>query len=103
MAVASTTRRKGDGRGREGGRKKGTPNKVNKETRALLANFVEENWETFKTDYKNITDPEKKCSIFLQIMSYVTPKLQAVEYQDKTPPKTFKDELDEISGEPTRQ
>jgi len=103
MAVASTTRRKGDGRGREGGRKKGTPNKVNKETRALLANFVEENWETFKTDYKKITDPEKKCSIFLQIMSYVTPKLQAVEYQDKTPPKTFKDELDEISGEPTRK
>lgn len=103
MAASSTTRRKGDGRGREGGRKKGTPNKVNKETRALIANFVEENWEQFKEDFRNIADPEKKCSIFMQMMSYYAPKLSSVEYKDKTPAKTFKDELDELSAEKTRE
>ena len=99
----ATTRRKGDGRGREGGRKKGTPNKVNKETRALIANFVEENWEQFKEDFRSIADPEKKCSIFMQMMSYYAPKLSSVEYKDKTPAKTFQDELDELSGETTKK
>lgn len=95
-------RRKGDGLGRFGGRKKGTPNKVTVERRALIASFVEQNWNDFVEEYKKITDHEKKCSIFMSMMAYYAPKLAAVEYKDKTPGKTFKDELDEISGEKTR-
>ena len=98
----SGTRTVGDGRGRLGGRKKGTPNKVTTERKALIASFIEENWEDFKASYKTIKDPDKKCSIFMQMMSYYAPKLASVDYKDKTPQKTYQDELDEISGEKTR-
>ena len=86
-----------------GGRTKGTPNKVTAERRALISSFVEENWDDFQKSYKQIVDPEKKCSIFMSMMSYYAPKLAAVEYKDKTPPKTFSDELDELSGLNTKK
>lgn len=96
-------REKNDGRGRMGGRKKGTPNKVTVERRALIASFIEEEWDEFVSNYHDIKDPEKKCSIFMSMMSYYAPKLAAVEYKDKTPAKSMADELDEISGEKTRK
>lgn len=86
-----------------GGRQKGTPNKVTIERRALIASFIEENWQTFKDSFELITDPDKKCSIFMQMMAYYAPKLASVDYKDKTPIKTFNDELDELSGEKTRK
>lgn len=95
-------RTKGDGLGKTGGRKKGTPNKVTVERKALIASFVEEEWEDFKENFRAITDPEKKCSIFMQMMAYYAPKLASVDYKDKTPQKTYKDELDELTGEKTR-
>lgn len=95
-------RTKGDGLGKLGGRKKGTPNKVTKEQRELVLEFVRNNWEDFQEAYRSIVEPEKKCSVFLGVMQYGLPKLAAVEYKDKTPAKTFKDELDELSGEVTR-
>ena len=85
-----------------GGRTKGTPNKVTLERRALIASFIEANWDDFLENYKAIVDPEKKCSLFMSMMAYYAPKLAAIEYKDKTPVKTLKDELDELSGEKTR-
>ena len=96
-------RPKNDGRGRIGGRSKGTPNKVTVERRARVASFIEDNWDDFLENYKAIKEPQKKCDIFMSMMGYYAPKLAAVEYKDKTPGKTFRDELDEISGEKTRQ
>lgn len=96
-------RMKGDGKGQNGGgRKKGTPNKVTKEKREMLAMFIEENFEDFKQSYKDIVDKEKKCRIFLELLPFVMPKLSSVEMKDSVLPKTFKDELDELSGEKTR-
>lgn len=96
-------RPKNDGRGRiAGGRKKGTPNKMSREMRELISAFIDGRWDEFMEAYSQITDPEKKCRIFLDLLPYATPKLASVEYKDKTPVKTFKDELDEISGEKTR-
>lgn len=96
-------RQKGDGRGRLGGRAKGTPNKVTIKRRALIASFVEENWDDFLLNYTKIDDPEKKCSIFMSMMPYYAPKLAAVEYKDKSQAQTLQEELDEISGEKTRK
>ena len=95
-------RQKNDGRGRLGGRAKGTPNKVTVERRALIASFVESRWEEFLENYDSIKDPQKKCDIFMSMMGYYAPKLAAVEYKDKTPAKTYQDELDELSEERTR-
>jgi len=84
-----------------GGRTKGTPNKVTVERRALIASFIESNWEDFVENYKTL-DPDKKCSTFMSMMAYYAPKLAAIEYKDKTQAKSLKDELDELSGEKSR-
>lgn len=96
------SRQKGDGQGRLGGRKKGTPNKVTAEKKARIAAFMENNWDKFDQAFKDLTDPKEICQTYLAMMPYYKPKLAAVEYKDKTPAKTFKDELDELSGEKTR-
>ena len=96
-------RQKGDGKGRLGGRKKGTPNVITKEKRELISAFIDDHWDEFIKSYTDVTDPEKKCRIFLDLLPYATPKLASMEFKDKTPPKTFNDELDEISGERTRK
>lgn len=96
-------RQKGDGLGRLGGRKKGTPNKVTVERKARIAAFIEGHWDEFENAYNNLDDPKDICGIFMAMMPYYAPKLAAVEYKDKTPVKTFHDELDEISGEKTRK
>jgi len=103
MAAGGNIRRKGDGKGRQGGRQKGTPNKVTKETKELLSNFVTSRWEDFVLSYDNIKDPEKKCQIMTQLIPYVVPKMASVEYKGDIPVKTLADELDEISGEKTRK
>lgn len=95
-------RQKGDGRGNQGGgRKPGTPNRVTRERRVLLNMFLDENWEQFKKDYA-AADQATRLKIYMEMLPYTTPKMASLEYQEKTPPKTFKDELDEDSGEKTR-
>lgn len=95
-------RPKNDGRGRLGGRKKGTPNKVQRGRREQIADFLDDNWDNFKQMYKN-ADDATKLKIYMEMIPYTTPKLAAVEYKETEAPKTFADELDELSGEPTRQ
>lgn len=94
---------KGDGKGRQGGRQKGTPNKVSGKVREFLADFIEGKYEDFLASYDKIEDPYKKCCIYTDVLPYVAPKQASVEYKDATAVKTLADELDEISGEKTRQ
>lgn len=94
---------KGDGKGRQGGRQKGTPNKATTELRKRLTMFVEGRWDDFMTAYDQIADPEKKCSIMLGLLNFIAPKMASVEYKGETPVKTLSDELDELSGEKTRK
>ena len=95
-------RLKGDGRGRIGGRAKGTPNKVSKERRELISEFLDKEWPNFLKMY-NESDRETKMKIYMEMIPYTTPKMASIEYKEKVKPKTFKDELDEESGEKTRQ
>lgn len=95
-------RPKGDGKGRMGGRAKGTPNKITKERRELISAFLDDEWDNFKQMYKNAS-PAQKLNIYMELIPYTTPKMQSVEYKEQTPPKTYQDELDELSGEKTRK
>ena len=96
-------RQKGDGKGNQGGgRRKGTPNRVTKERRELINEFLNENWDDFKKNYKN-ADPATKLKIYMEMIPYTTPKLASVEQTIRDEQKTFVDELDEISGERTRK
>lgn len=94
-------RPKGDGRGRIGGRAKGTPNKVSKERRELISEFLDKEWDNFLNMYRE-SDRETKMKIYMEMIPYTTPKMASIEYKEKVKPKTFKDELDEESGEKTR-
>ena len=96
-------RQKGDGKGNQGGgRKKGTPNRLTRERRELINEFLDDNWEDFKANYK-AADPATRLKIYMEMVPYTTPKMATVEYKEQAHPKTYKDELDELSGETTRQ
>lgn len=94
----------GNRRGGEktGGRKAGTPNKTSKELREMILELVKGRWEDFLVAFDAIDDPVDKCKVFEGLLPFIAPKMASVEYKDKTPVKTLKDELDEISGEKTR-
>lgn len=89
-------RAKGDGRGRLGGRAKGTPNKATAEIRENIRRFVEENYETFSEDWKEIQDKEKKCKIFIDLMKFVVPALSSIELNDKEEKDTASKRLREM-------
>lgn len=92
-----------NGGAKTGGRKKGTPNKMTKEVREMIQKFVENKWEDFMLAYDAIEKPSDKCYIMTSLLPFIAPKMASVEYKGDAPVMTFKDELDEISGEKTRK
>ena len=92
-------RQKGDGRGRLGGRAKGTPNKTTSSMRALLTKFCEEKYEDFVDTYERVLNPKERCEIYLKAQSFVTPKLNAVDLDVKNVDKSFKSELERMAEE----
>ena len=92
-------RQKGDGRGRLGGRAKGTPNKTTQSMRALLARFCEEHYEDFVNTYERVLNPKERCELYLKAQSFVTPKLNAVDLDMKNTDNSFKTELERMAEE----
>ena len=92
-------RQKGDGRGRLGGRAKGTPNKTTQSMRALLARFCEEHYEDFVDTYERVLNPKERCELYLKAQSFVTPKLNAVDLDMKNTDNSFKSELERMAEE----
>lgn len=92
-------RPKGDGKGRLGGRKKGTPNKENAPFRKLMENFCRENYEDFVATYKRILNPKERADMYLKAMSFVAPKPLAVDLTTSEKPSDFKSELDLMAEE----
>lgn len=92
-------RQAGDGRGRMGGRQKGTPNKVTRPMRELLASFCEDSFKDFVKAFREVKNPADKCRIYLDAQAYVTPKLSSVDLKPTDAGKSLADELDEIASE----
>ncbi|MBQ3945357.1 MAG: hypothetical protein II670_07100 [Alphaproteobacteria bacterium] len=72
-------RKKNDGRGRIGGRAKGTPNKISKDLRLWIYNLVNGNRTQIKKDLKSLS-PKDRLAILEKLMQYVVPKQQAVQF-----------------------
>ena len=70
-------RPKNDGKGRIGGRGKGTPNKVTSTARLWLSDLIDKNRRQIVKDLKEL-DPRSRLLILEKFMSYVLPKQQAV-------------------------
>lgn len=92
------TREKGDGKGRQGGRKKGTPNLITSEMRELMARFVRDTYDLIVDDFAKINDPAKRVQLWAQLSKFVVPQLSSVEVKGDAVTKSFKDELDELEG-----
>lgn len=92
-------RKKGDGRGRMGGREKGTPNKTTQSMRALLTQFCQDYYEDFVDTYERVLNPKERCELYLKAQSFVTPKLNAVDLDMKTTDNSFKSELERMAEE----
>lgn len=57
-----------------GGRAKGTPNKVTKDLRGIIAGFVERNAKRMQEDFDQITEPKDRLMLLEKLMQYVIPK-----------------------------
>ena len=78
-----------------GGRQKGTSNLVTRELRATLRDLAEGNADRVQSWLDRIAqdDPAEAVRLWLALLRFVTPTLQAAAIADITPPKRASDQL----------
>lgn len=72
------------------GRKKGSTNVVNRETKQAIQFFLEENQENF-TKWLNETTAIQKVNTYLALLPFILPKLRTVEVIEPEPEKEEND------------
>lgn len=94
-------RQKNDGRGRLGGRQKGTPNK----STSSLREIISEQWRhyqesgQFKEDLEAL-DPQTRAVVMERYAQYIAPKMKSVDMNETiTARLTIEDKLRRLSGE----
>lgn len=75
-------RKKNDGRGRLGGRSKGTPNKSTSDLRKWLSEVLNENRNQFEKDLKILT-PEDRIRTLSGLFNYIIPKQQSLSIEEQ--------------------
>lgn len=77
LVYFSMARQINDGKGRIGGRQKGTPNKVTANVKEWLSTLIDKNRKQIEKDIKALK-PRERLAIIEKFMQYVVPKQQAV-------------------------
>jgi parvulin-like peptidyl-prolyl isomerase len=72
------SRNKNDGKGRLGGRAKGTPNRVTATVKEWLSELIDNNRKRIENDIE-LLEPKDRLQIMERLMQYVIPKQQAVK------------------------
>lgn len=90
-------RRKNDGLGKTGGRKKGTPNKVTSEAKEILADIINKNANEVLKRLEEITDPKDYVLTYLKIAEFVLPKKAAVSMSAEVKTNDLRSELEEMA------
>lgn len=75
-------RQKNDGRGRLGGRAKGTPNKSTQTLKNWLSKVLDNQRETFENDLKELL-PEERVRLLSNLFGYIIPKQQALSVEEQ--------------------
>ena len=70
-------RQKDDGKGRMGGRGKGTPNKTTEKQRIWVQKLIDGNKKQLEADLKALK-PKERWDIVEKLMQYTLPKMQNV-------------------------
>lgn len=76
------SRQKNDGRGRLGGRSKGTPNKVSNDIRSWVESILSKNKAQIEQDF-TIVDPDSRLRFVEKLIAYVVPKKMAVTIEEQ--------------------
>lgn len=69
-------REKNDGRGRLGGRAKGTPNKINSNVKNWIVSILTNGQDKFEEYFKDLA-PTDYVKVYITLMNFVIPKQQA--------------------------
>lgn len=85
-------RQKNDGRGRLGGRAKGTPNKTTSTLKGWINELLEENRELFNAHLVAL-DSGEFVKAYMALMAYVVPKEQALNIEAR-----IKQEYEELES-----
>ncbi|MDE6235281.1 MAG: hypothetical protein K2M56_05990 [Muribaculaceae bacterium] len=94
-------RQKNDGRGRLGGRQKGTPNKSTSSMREIIAEHWREYQESgqFAADLKEL-DPATRAVLMERYAQYIAPKMKSVDMEVTQKTQiTIEARLRELCGE----
>lgn len=70
-------RQKNDGKGRLGGRVKGTPNKATTDLKTWVASILDDGREQFQKDLENL-EPSERVRVYVGLLNYVLPKQSAI-------------------------
>lgn len=93
-------RQKNDGKGRIGGRAKGTPNKVSSTVKDWISQLIDDNRVQIEKDIKKLS-PKDRLQMFEKLMQYIVPKQQSVR-ADIDLSKLSETQLDLIVDELTK-
>lgn len=64
-----------------GGRKAGTPNKINKGLRSRISTFLDDNFDEAIESWKDITEPIHKVRLYTDLIKFAVPTLQSVDLE----------------------
>lgn len=67
-----------------GGRRKGTPNRLTKEVRAVLKEVVFDEMSQIHLHFEKL-DPKERIELLIKLMPYVCPKIQPASYNLNEP------------------
>ena len=69
---------------KHGGRKKGTPNRLTKEVRAVLKEVVFDEISQIHLHFEKL-DPKDRVELLIKLMPYVCPKIQTASHRLNEP------------------
>lgn len=74
-------RKKGDGKGRLGGRTAGTPNKISGTVKEWIQKVIDGKRQQFEDDLDDL-EPGERVRVISNLLQYVTPKMQSASPEE---------------------
>jgi len=88
---------KGDSRINKEGRPKGAINRLGADLRGDIIEFLTENFDSIKDDFAALKSPRDRIKLFIELLQYGLPRLQAMELTDNID-KLSDEQIDELYG-----